>query len=75
MTVGKMHPDEVDIDVSLVDQLLADQFPQWANLPVKPVTSAGTDNALYRLGNDMVVRLPRIHWAVNQIDKECQWLP
>ena len=56
-------------------RLLAAQFPQWADLPIEPVPSAGTDNALYRLGDDMVVRLPRIDWAVEQVDKEHQWLP
>ena len=50
------------------------QFPQWADFPIRPVQSAGTDNALYRLGDEMVVRLPRIHWAVGQIEKERQWL-
>ena len=75
MCTGKMHADEVDTDVSLVVRLLTAQFPQWADLPIKPVPSAGTDNALYRLGVDMVVRLPRIHWAVGQVDKEHEWLP
>ena len=37
--------------------------------------SAGTDNALYRLGDDMAVRLPRIHWAVKDVHKEHHWLP
>ncbi len=72
---GKMHADEVPTDSSLVRRLLVDQFPQWADLPVEPVSSAGTDNALYRLGHDMVVRLPRIHWAVGQVEKEHRWLP
>jgi aminoglycoside phosphotransferase (APT) family kinase protein/GrpB-like predicted nucleotidyltransferase (UPF0157 family) len=71
----KMHADELDIDASLVQRLLAKQFPCWADLPLKPLSSAGTDNALYRLGNDMVVRLPRIGWAAKNVDKECQWLP
>jgi aminoglycoside phosphotransferase (APT) family kinase protein len=70
-----MHVDEVDTDISLVGRLLAAQFPQWADLPIQPVCSAGTDNALYRLGNDAVVRLPRIHWATGQVDKEHRWLP
>jgi aminoglycoside phosphotransferase (APT) family kinase protein len=70
-----MHIDEVETGVSLVSRLLNTQFPQWADLPIEPVPSAGTDNALYRLGDDMVVRLPRIHWAVEQVDKEYQWLP
>jgi aminoglycoside phosphotransferase (APT) family kinase protein len=75
MTAGKMHDNEVDTDASLVRRLLAAQFPQWADLPITPVNSAGTDNAIYRLGDDMAVRLPRIHWAVGQVDKEHQWLP
>ena len=61
MSARKMHIDEVDTDVTLVSRLLAKQFPQWADLSIEPVASAGTDNALYRLGDDMVVRLPRIH--------------
>ncbi len=75
MSAGKMHVDEVDTDVSLVGRLLAEQFPQWAELHIEPVRSAGTDNAIYRLGDDMAVRLPRIHWATGQVDKEHQWLP
>jgi aminoglycoside phosphotransferase (APT) family kinase protein len=70
-----MHADEVDTDVGLVCRLLAAQFPQWADLPIEPVESAGTDNALYRLGADVVVRLPRIDWAGGQPDKEHAWLP
>lgn len=75
MTAGKMHDDEVNIDISLVGRLLAAQFPQWADLPIEPLQSAGTDNAVYRLGNDMAVRLPRIPGATEQVDKEHQWLP
>ena len=75
MPPGKMHADEVDTDASLVRRLLKGQFPQWADLPIKRVESAGTDNAIYRLGDDMAVRLPRIHWAIEQVDKEHRWLP
>ncbi|GAC1577600.1 MAG: aminoglycoside phosphotransferase family protein [Ktedonobacteraceae bacterium] len=75
MSAGKMHIDEVDVDVSLVGRLLAAQFPLWANLPIEPIHSVGTDNAIYRLGNDMAVRLPRIEGATWQVDKEHQWLP
>jgi aminoglycoside phosphotransferase (APT) family kinase protein len=75
MSAGSMHADEVETDATLVGRLLAAQFPRWANLPIEPVPSAGTDNALYRLGDDMAVRLPRIHWATGQVDKEHQWLP
>lgn len=70
-----MHADEVATDVDLVRRLLAGQFPQWAGLAIARVPSAGTDNALYRLGDGLVVRLPRIAWATGQIDKERRWLP
>ncbi|HEY2947872.1 MAG TPA: aminoglycoside phosphotransferase family protein [Micromonosporaceae bacterium] len=70
-----MHADEVATDLRLVRRLLTHQFPQWADLPLAPVPSAGTDNALYRLGDDLAVRLPRIHWAVDEVAKEHHWLP
>lgn len=60
MRAGVGGRGKSDIDVALVDRLVAAQFPQWAGLPVEPVDSAGTSNAMYRLGEDMVVRLPRI---------------
>ncbi len=70
-----MHADEVDIDGDLVRRLVETQLPRFAGLPLRPVASSGTDHALYRLGADLVVRLPRIDWAVGQVDKEQQWLP
>jgi aminoglycoside phosphotransferase (APT) family kinase protein len=70
-----MHADEVATDVPLVRRLLAAQFPQWAALPIARVPSSGTDNALYRLGDDMVVRLPRIDWAAGGVDKDFRWTP
>ena len=73
--MAKMHADEFEIDIALVQRLVAEQFPKWAELSLKPVPSAGTDNALFRLGNEMVVRLPRIDWAVENVDKEFKWLP
>jgi len=71
----RMHADELHTDVPLVRRLLAGQFPHWADLPLERAPSSGTDNALYRLGDDMVVRLPRIHWAVGAVDKDIRWLP
>lgn len=70
-----MHPNEVPTDAALVRRLITTQFPQWAALAIAPVVSAGTDNALYRLGDALVVRLPRVHWAVGQVQKEQKWLP
>jgi aminoglycoside phosphotransferase (APT) family kinase protein len=65
----------VEIDLALVRRLLSEQFPQWATLPLERVSSAGTDNAIFRLGPDMSVRLPRVDWAVGQVEKEQRWLP
>jgi aminoglycoside phosphotransferase (APT) family kinase protein len=73
---GKMHPDELPTDVALVQRLLAAQFPEWAGLPLRPVVSSGSDNAIYRLGDDMVVRLPRrVGRTEESLDKEVEWLP
>ena len=55
---AKMHDDELEIDAPLVRRLLEEQFPEWATLPLERVELMGTDNALYRLGDRMVVRLP-----------------
>lgn len=71
----KMHADEVDTDVALVRRLLAEQFPQWADLPIEPVRPFGTDNANYRLGEDMLVRLPRRERTTRTLKKERRWLP
>ena len=71
----RMHADEVGIDLSLVRRLLSAQFPQWADVPLKPVLSAGGHNAVYRLGDAMAVRLPRTKRATLQVDKEHRWLP
>ena len=75
MGTRKMHIDEVDTDESLVRRLLHAQFPQWARLSIKSVPSAGTSNALYRLDDEMVVRLPLTPSASKHIDKEQRWLP
>jgi aminoglycoside phosphotransferase (APT) family kinase protein len=63
------------MDVDIVGHLLADQFPQWADLPLARVVSAGTDNEIFRLGEGLAVRLPKVDWAVGQAEKEHRWLP
>jgi aminoglycoside phosphotransferase (APT) family kinase protein len=73
--VGKMRADEVGTDVSLVARLVAEQFPQWVDLPIERVEPAGTDNTIYRLGKDMAVRLPRRQRNAERLEKESRWLP
>jgi aminoglycoside phosphotransferase (APT) family kinase protein len=70
-----MHAGEVETDAALVRRLLAAQFPQWAELPIEPVVSYGTDHDIYRLGDGLSARLPRIEWATGQAAKEAEWLP
>jgi len=71
----KMHADEVATDEALVRRLLAEQFPHLANLDVTKFESYGTDHDIYRLGEQLVARLPRIGWATTQAAKEREWLP
>ncbi len=73
--MSRMHPDEADIDPALVRRLLREQFPTWAGLPTAPVRSPGTVNAIYRLGAEMCVRLPRTPGAVRDLQRERAWLP
>lgn len=70
-----MHPGEVAVDAGLVRRLLAAQHPQWADLPVTPVAEHGTDHWLFRLGDDLVARMPRIGWAADQAVSDARWLP
>lgn len=72
--MNKMHQDELEITETLVHQLIKHQCPQWAQLNLMRMPSSGTDHALFHLGKKYIVRLPRIHWASNGIEKECFWL-
>jgi aminoglycoside phosphotransferase (APT) family kinase protein len=75
--MAKMHEDELPIEEKLVYRLLKSQCPILSHLSLKPVVSNGTDHALFKLGNDYVVRLPRIDpnsRVSDNIKKECQWL-
>ncbi|MEH0069079.1 hypothetical protein V6L77_00195 [Pannonibacter sp. Pt2-lr] len=53
-----MHADDLPVTDALIHALLARQAPQWAQLPLSRVASTGTDNALYRIGEDLVLRIP-----------------
>jgi aminoglycoside phosphotransferase (APT) family kinase protein len=60
MTAQKFQAGELDISAGLAARLIAGQFPQWAGLSIRPVTVQGTWRVTYRLGDDMVIRLPRV---------------
>ncbi|HET6634937.1 MAG TPA: aminoglycoside phosphotransferase family protein [Streptomyces sp.] len=75
MSTGRMHPDEHAVDDDLVRRLVGRQFPQWAGLPVRRLPSGGTVHAMFRLGDDMVVRLPLTEGGVEDVALEREWLP
>jgi aminoglycoside phosphotransferase (APT) family kinase protein len=66
---------KAEITVEVVSCLIAEQFPQWVDLEVRPVALDGWDNTTFRLGEEMSVRLPSHKMYVPQIDKEHRWLP
>lgn len=69
-----MPAAEIGVDVGLVRRLLAEQFPELAPRPLT-VLANGWDNALFRLGEDLLVRLPRRRVAADLIGHEQRWLP
>jgi aminoglycoside phosphotransferase (APT) family kinase protein len=70
----KMHAEEIEIDDGVVRRLVAEQFPQWSDRPIRRLPDSGTDSAIYRLGEDLGIRMPRVHWAADQVDREWRWL-
>jgi aminoglycoside phosphotransferase (APT) family kinase protein len=64
-----------DITTALVQGLVAEQFPQWRELPVTPVARQGWDNRTFRLGEQLSVRLPSADGYVAAVEKENRWLP
>lgn len=67
--------DPQDVDAELVSRLVAGQFPRWADEPVRPVGKPGVDNSTFRLGEVMMVRLPRFERWAGQVTREQRWLP
>jgi aminoglycoside phosphotransferase (APT) family kinase protein len=70
----RVHADELDVDETLVRALLAEQFPGWADLPLERAGD-GTVNVIYRLGEELSVRIPRRDGPETEDDLEFRWLP
>jgi aminoglycoside phosphotransferase (APT) family kinase protein len=75
LLIAKMHVDEVEVDETLVRLLLAHQFPDWVDRPLHRVEPEGTDNAIFRLGDDLAVRLARRRGPTQPGGKLFEWLP
>jgi aminoglycoside phosphotransferase (APT) family kinase protein len=72
---ANMHADELPIDEALVRRLLAEQFPTRAGLPLQRIEPSGTVNAIFRLGDELSVRLPRREGPTRPGSKGFEWLP
>ena len=64
---------EVEINSALVERMLKSQHPDLADLPIV-VAGTGWDNAMFRLGEQWAVRLPRRQIGANLVEKEQTWL-
>lgn len=73
--MGPLHEDEIDINLPLVRALVDAVLPDLASQPLRPLDASGSSNALFRLGDDLLVRLPRQPGGSAAIDKETRWLP
>lgn len=69
-----LHADEVAVDAPLARRLVDEQFPQWTHLELSEA-GAGTDNQMFRLGEEYVVRLPRTPGTAAAVAKEQAWIP
>jgi aminoglycoside phosphotransferase (APT) family kinase protein len=68
-------PTRFPAEVGLVRRLIAAQFPQWADLPIRRVATEGWDNRTFHLGDAMTVRLPSAEPYALAVEKEHRWLP
>jgi aminoglycoside phosphotransferase (APT) family kinase protein len=72
-----MHDDEVRATADQVSQLLRQQCPRWSGLPVVALADdvEGTDHVLFRVGDEIVARMPKVGWAADQVESDARWLP
>jgi aminoglycoside phosphotransferase (APT) family kinase protein len=67
--------EKLVIDATLVGRLVTAQFPEWKDLPIRPVACSGWDNRTFHLGDKMLVRMPSAAEYEIQVEKEHHWLP
>jgi len=70
-----MHSNETEVDLALAQGLLRSQFPELSRQSLRPVASSGTENAMFRLGDELALRLPRLAGAAEGLIRESVWLP
>ncbi len=70
----RLHDDELSVDLPLVRALVDRAFPAWSTLALSSLATSGSSNALFRLGEALLVRLPRQPGGSTTIEKEARWL-
>lgn len=65
----------INITIALTRKLIADQFPEYAHLHVTEVWEQGLDNRTYRVGKDMLIRMPTAESYALKVPKEQELLP
>ncbi len=70
---GRLHQDELNVHTGLVRRLVDAQFPEYVSRPLDPLAATGSSNRLFRLGDDLLVRLPRQPGGGVTVDKEARW--
>ncbi len=68
-------PQLPNITTALASQLIATQFPEYADLPIISVGIQGHDNRTYRLGNDLLIRIPTAAPYALKVPQEQALLP
>lgn len=71
----KLHKNEVEINKELAENLIEIQCPRYFHEAISQLTLSGTENVMFTLGEDKLIRLPRIEEAVHSLEKESKWLP
>lgn len=71
----RLHPDELDLDPSTIRALLRRRCPARADLPLVRLEGQGTQHHVFRLGGELLVRIPRTRDAERQVAADARWLP
>ena len=70
-----MTKKELEINEHLAARLISEQFPVWKGLSIQQILPGGWDNRCFRLGDDLIVRLPSAERYADKVAKEQRWLP
>ncbi|MCP2264201.1 aminoglycoside phosphotransferase family protein [Promicromonospora thailandica] len=73
--MSTLHDDEVVSTPDLVRRLVAARYPAWAHLPVTRGPAGGTDHHLFRVGDELLARMPKTGWARDHAVADARWLP